>query len=416
MASLPSLRPGQGGGAEVGRYDTGGGSMGFLRVLQVHNRYREAGGEDAVVTGEAALLRAAGHEVIEYRADNPSDFVGSVASMVASAWNPMSARRVRDVARQVEPDVAHIHNTWWALSPSVVHALDKLDIPIVVTLHNYRLLCANAQLFRDGSPCEDCVGTHPWDAVRHRCYRDSIPSSAMAAAAIELHRKMNIWQAADLLLPLTEFARERFITGGLPPDKLFVKPNFVDDPGPRSAPPSESSVVLFVGRLGTEKGIEVLLDAWRDAAPRHLELLIAGDGPLREALERKSPPGIRFMGRLPADKVRELMLSSRALAFPSIWYEGQPMVLLEALASGLPLVVSAIGGIPETVADKQAVISVSAGDRSEWVEAFSRLDDDDWVDEAGGRARQVFESRYAPRHALDTLLGVYGKAMRARQR
>ena len=385
--------------------------MGFLKVLQIHNRYREAGGEDTVVAGEAALLRAAGHEVVQFLVDNPADFVGSVASMVVSPWNPKSARKVRDLARRLEPDVAHIHNTWWALSPSVVRSLDELDIPIVVTLHNYRLLCANAKLFRGGSPCEDCVGTHPWHGVRHRCYRDSVLSSAIAAATIELHRKFKTWQGVDLLLPLTEFARERFITGGLPTDKLWVKPNFVDDPGPRSTPPSESRTVLFIGRLSTEKGIEVLLDAWRDAAPQQLELVIVGDGPLRGRLEASSPSGVRFLGRLPAERVRELMLGARAMAFPSVWYEGQPMVLLEALAAGLPLVVSEIGGIPDTVVDDRASIMVPAGDRSRWKDAVRRLAIDEWVNGAAKHARDVFQSHYTSDQALGKILDAYRRVI-----
>ncbi|NIA25551.1 MAG: glycosyltransferase [Gammaproteobacteria bacterium] len=380
-------------------------------MLQIHNRYREAGGEDVVASKERDLLRGAGHEVIEYQVENPRGPVAATATLLVAPWNPMSARRVGDVVRQHRPDVAHIHNTWWALSPSIVRSLAATGVPTVVTLHNYRLMCANAKLFRDGGPCEDCVGTHPWRAVRQGCYRDSVPASIMAAAAIELPRRLHTWRSVDLFLPLTEFARERFIAGGLPPDKLWVKPNFVDDPGQRRVSPSESSVVLFVGRLSAEKGIEVLLDAWRDAAPDHLELLIVGDGPLRETLEGSPPSGVRFLGRLPADQVHELMLGARAMAFPSIWYEGQPIVLLEALAAGLPLVVSAIGGIPDTVADERAAVAVPAGDRSEWATALGRLADSDWVDDAGLHARHVFESRYAPCHALEALVEAYRRAM-----
>jgi hypothetical protein len=155
-----------------------------LRVLQVHTHYREEGGEDSVVRAEAELLRSAGHDVVVHQARNPSGALATGASLAMSPWNPLAAREVRRLAERVRPDVAHVHNTWYALSPSVLAALSAAAVPVVMTLHNYRLLCANAQLFRDGRPCEDCVGSHPWHGVRHRCYRGSALASAPAAATI----------------------------------------------------------------------------------------------------------------------------------------------------------------------------------------------------------------------------------------
>ena len=305
-------------------------------------------------------------------------------------------------------------NTWWALSPAGVRALAKLDVPIVMTLHNYRILCVNAMLFRDGKPCEDCVGSHPWHGVRHACYRDSRTASAVAASTIDLHRRLKTWDSVDALLSLTEFARDRFLAGGLPPEKLRVKPNFVDDPGPRPGDPSESQMVVVVGRISAEKGIQTLLDGWRRAAPTGLELVVIGDGPLREELERQSPPSVRFVGSASSAEVVDYMMGARALAFPSVIYEGQPMVLLEALAAGLPMVISSLGGIPETVHDEQAAIRAEAGDADSWAAALARLGDADWVDQAGRAARQVFETRYTPELALGGLIDVYEETIRDR--
>jgi glycosyltransferase involved in cell wall biosynthesis len=318
----------------------------------------------------------------------------------------VSARSVKQITAEFQPDVAHIHNTWWVLSPSVVAALGS--IPTVVTLHNYRLLCANSQLFRDGHPCEDCVGRGPWRGVQHRCYRRSFPASTLAAAAISIPRRLDVWRNVDLFLALTDFAKGRFVAGGLPEERLVVKPNFVDDPGPRLNAPSASTTVLFVGRLSTEKGIGVLLEAWSRVRPDHLELLIVGDGPLADDVRALAPPGVRFLGHLGQDQIRELMLGARALIFPSIWYEGQPMVLLEALAAGLPLVVSGIGGIPDTVVDYGAALIVNR--KSDWAESLVRLADDVWVDGAGRHGRAVFEGRYTPDAALDRLLDAYERA------
>lgn len=396
---------------------SGGSGVGHspLRILQVHNEYRELGGEDTVVAMEAAILRNGGHEVLPYRFSNATNSVGTGASLLASSWNPRSASRIRRVIEETRPDVAHVHNTWWAASPSVVSALDGAGVPTVVTLHNYRLLCANAMLFRDGKPCEDCIGSHPWHAVQHRCYRGSVPASIVAAAAIDAGRRLGSWEGVDLFFVLTDFARELFTKGGLPAEKLWHKRNFVEDPGARDKPPSQSKVVLYVGRLSPEKGVGVLLDGWRRSRTQDLELVVVGDGPMRRELLATAPPGVRLVGRLGREDVQDLLLRARGLAFPSLWYEGQPMVVLEALAAGLPLVVSDIGGLPETASDQGALITVEPGSREGWASALSRLTDDDWVNAAGRSSRNVYHDLYAPGPALDALVAGYHRAVELRR-
>jgi len=382
-----------------------------LTILQIHNRYREGGGEDTVVRKERALLESAGHEVVEFGAENPPGAVAAARTLVVSPWNLASARRVREVVTDRRPDIAHVHNTWWRLTPSILGPLADAHIPVAMTLHNYRLLCANAMLFREGRPCEECVGTHPWRAVPYRCYRGSALASVVAASAIEVSRRLGVWSDVAVFLTLTEFAKQRFVAGGFSADRLVVKPNFVDDPGSRTNPASESNTILFVGRLSEEKGVRTLLDAWRDAAPDDLELLIVGDGPLARELRATVPRGVRFAGKVPPTQVAELMRRARAMVFPSVWYEGQPMVLLEALAAGLPLVVSEIGGIPETVGDGGAAVSAPPGDRSAWAAALNRLSDAGWVDAASLHARAVYEARYSVEPALDGLMRAYEMAI-----
>ena len=378
-----------------------------MRILQVHTRYREAGGEDAVTRAEAALLAGAGHDVVTYVVQNPQQRVATAASLLASAWNPVAAARLRAVARRVRPDVAHVHNTWFALSPSVVAALDGAGVPVVMTLHNYRLLCANASLFRDGRPCEDCVGTHPWHGVRHRCYRRSVVGSAAAAATIAANRTLGTWNRhVGLFLALNEFARRRFVAGGLPADKVRVKPNFVLDPGQRAAPPSRSRTVLYVGRLTPEKGVGDLLDAWRALAPADLELVVIGDGPLRAELARRPPPAVRFAGRLDPKAVQEWMLRSRALVFPTWLFEGQPISVLEAFACGLPVLASRLGGNAELVGRGGAGWLVPSRDPAALARALGALDDPG-VDQAGERARRLYEQDFGDRRNLRLLEAAY---------
>jgi glycosyltransferase involved in cell wall biosynthesis len=386
-----------------------------LKILQVHTHYREQGGEDAVVAAEGELLAAAGHDVLLHLARNPSGAVRTGASLAMSSWNPLAARELRRLAERERPDIAHVHNTWYALSPSVLTALTAAAVPVVVTLHNYRLLCANAQLFRDGHVCEDCVGSHPWHGVRHRCYRGSLVASIPAAGTIALNNALGTWNRhVRLFLVLNDFARTRFVRGGLPADKIHVKPNFVSDPGPRPAPPSRSRTILYVGRLSTEKGVETLLDAWDARRPSGLELVLVGDGPLRPALERRPLPGVRLTGSLPREAVIERMLRSRALVFPSVLYEGQPMAVLEALGCGLPVLASRIGGNLELLLGQGEHWLVPPGQRVAWTQALQRLSDPDPVDRAGVGARRLYEQRFSRQTGLHLLEEAYRLALATR--
>jgi glycosyltransferase involved in cell wall biosynthesis len=382
-----------------------------VRVLQLHTRYRQPGGEDAVVRAEAELLRSSGHEVVQYQVQNPPGPASAMGSLFLSPWNPLQARTVQGLATRVRPDVAHVHNTWYAQSPAVVWALHRSGIPTVMTLHNYRLVCANGQLFRDGAPCEDCVGASPWHGVQHGCYRDSVVLSVPAAGTIALHDRLRTWtRVVDRFLVLNEFARERLVRGGLPPDRIEVKPNFVADPGPRTRPAASSETVLYVGRLSPEKGVELLVEAWRQVSDGALELVVVGDGPLRERLERRPAPRLRFTGWLPTEEVRSRMLKARALVLPSVWYEGQPVTVLEALAAGLPVLGSDIGGVPELLAPLGQGWLAAPGEVSSWAAALRALAHHERVEPASVRARGLYERSFSTATAARALEGVYERA------
>jgi glycosyltransferase involved in cell wall biosynthesis len=384
-----------------------------MRILQLHNRYREAGGEDSVVRDETRLLRAAGHEVIEHHVSNPTGRLATAGALTLSPSNPMSARAVKRVVASQRPDVAHIHNTWYSLSPSVVPALKHSGVPVVVTLHNYRLFCVNALLFRDGRPCEECVGTHPWRGVQHRCYRDSAVASVFAASTIAIGRARRTWSTGvDRFVAPSWFLRDKLVAGGIPAETITVKPHGVDDPGPRSTPPSSSRSVLFLGRLSHEKGADTLLDAWAARGASRLELVLVGDGPLRERLEARGVGGVRFAGwQSPADVAR-LLLGARALVFPSVCYENLPRAVIEAMAAGLPVLASDHGGPAELVRDLGPEWTAAAGSEQAWAGALAVLDDDTVVDIAGARARATFERQYTEAASLTGLLEVYGSVLR----
>ena len=358
-----------------------------VRILQLHNRYREKGGEDRVVLAEAEVLRAGGHHVVAHHVDNPGQPIRAAARLTISAWNPMAARRVTALADATNPDLAHVHNTWFSLSPSVVTALARRDIPVVATLHNYRLLCANGQLFRCGRVCEECLGTHLLRGIGHRCYRGSAVSSAVVATSIGVGRLLHSWErSVTLFVTMNEFARRLFVLAGVPEERIAVKPHFVGDPGERLVRAASSDVVLFVGRLSPEKGLGMLLNAWSAARPPGLHLQVIGDGPMRAEAESRRVPGVELTGWMDEPEVRRRMLESRALVFPSQWYEPFGLALVEGLAAGMPLLSSALGGIPELVGEGGAGWLVSSADTQAWAEGLRRLSDDDEIESAGRRA------------------------------
>jgi len=382
-----------------------------MRILQLHTRYRQPGGEDAVVRAEQAALERAGHEVHQHIEENPASPVRATAALVGSLWNPLSARRAMAAIDTAQPDVAHVHNTWFAASPSVLSALRRRRIPVVMTVHNYRMICVNSLFLRDGAPCEKCLDHGPWPAVRHRCYRGSRATSAVAAAGIAVHRGLDTWSRfVDRFIVLSEFARDRLVRAGLPPQRLVLGSNFVEDPGPRGTAPSASGGVLFVGRLSPEKGVHVLLDAWRAASLRGLHLDVIGDGPDRARLERDAPPGVAFLGRRPAAEVMGQLLRARALVIPSVWYEGQPVTALEGMAAGTPLVLSDIGGLPEVLGGREGGWITPPNRSDTLAQSLEQMTDDHAVDARGAQARQRYVDRFTPPAAVARLEAVYAEA------
>jgi glycosyltransferase involved in cell wall biosynthesis len=381
-----------------------------MRLLQVHNRYRLAGGEDTVVEAEAALLRTAGHIVERYERFNPEHSAASGAQMLMSPWNPASAARAKRAAREFDADVVHVHNTWFSLTSSIFPALAREGAPIVMTLHNYRMTCVNAKLLRDGAPCDLCVGASKRPGIRYRCYRDSYTASAIATLANTVRSATSAWEHVSRFVALTEFARQVFVRAGLDPGRIVVKPNFSPDPGPRAAPPSKSHDVLFVGRVESEKGVDVLLESWKRSAPPGLRLQIVGDGPLRGLLQRQYPD-VDFLGWVNSSLVRRKMLQARALVFPSRSFEGQSMVILEAMAAGLPVMASDWPPIRETTKTELGRWLREPGDIDSWTEGLEIITDDSAVDAEGVAARNTYKASHTPSQALRNLESIYRSVM-----
>jgi glycosyltransferase involved in cell wall biosynthesis len=388
-----------------------------MRILLAHTFYKQPGGEDRVFESESALLRQYGHEVVEYRAYNRDmDGLSPVSAAAKTIWNDDVYSHVTRLLERERPDICHFHNTFPLMSPAVFHAAKARGVPVVVTLHNYRLLCPAATLLRDGQVCEACDSAlFPWPAVWHGCYRASRPASAVTALMLGTHRLLRTWtRSVDMYIALTEFAREKFVKGGLPAGKVMVKPNFVA-PDPGSSDERED-FALFVGRLSAEKGIATLLAAWR-VLKTPMQLKIAGDGPMANAVAEAAgdDPRVRWLGSLPPDGIKAWMKRAHVLVFPSIWYEGLPLTVLEAHATGLPVIASDIGSMAELVGHEATGVRFKPGDARDlarWVE-WSWVNRET-VAEMGRRARRRYQENYTAATNYRRLMEVYDRAYRAR--
>ena len=376
---------------------------GPLRVLVAHNSYRMRGGEDAVVDAEVALLREHGHTVTEYRRHNDElQDMRSLDAAVDTFWSRRTGRDMDRLMAAARPDVVHVHNTFALISPSLYWAAHRHGIPVVQTLHNFRLLCPQAMFLRDGKVCEDCLGHLPWRAVKHACYRESRTQSAALAGMLVLHRTLGTWQhRIARYIALNDFCRNKFIEGGLPAERIAVKPNFVDFAPPASA---ERAGFLYVGRLSPEKGVATLAKA-TSKTPGIL-VTVAGDGPDAPLLE--GIEGVNTLGAVSLAQVRHLMGSATALVLPSICYENFPRTLVEAYGCGLPVIASRIGALAELVVDGETGLLFEPGDADDlamklrWAQAHPAE-----MAAMGLRARSRFEQNYTPQKNYEQLMVIY---------
>lgn len=351
-----------------------------MRILLIHCGYRQTGGEDAVVTNlEAGLVRQ-GHEVASLRFNNSSSAHHAAAQLLLSFGNPFSGAALKRLIRTFEPDVAHVHNLWYAGAPTALRVLRRRRIPAVVTLHNYRYQCANGLLYRDEHVCTDCLGRSSKSGIIHRCYRGSALLSAVVAG---VHRWPSGFtqelQRAAAVQFLTPFMRDVLAMPlGIDPSRAHVIANFVEQEDADCDPINVVSRdrFLFVGRLSSEKGIPELVRAWQIAQSLGLrdELVVAGDGPQRAVVESAAQrlDGIVYVGQVDATERRSLMDSARALVVPSVWLEGLPMVILEALSRGLPIIASDHGGMAE-IALKGGGMVAKAGSPHAWAMAMLEM-------------------------------------------
>ncbi len=386
-----------------------------LRILVVHNRYRsdQPSGENQVVDDEVALLSSR-HDVdlFERRSDDIATWSTARRATVPLrvVWSPAESRAIADEIERRRPDVVHVHNTFPLISPSVVARAHRLGVPVVATLHNYRLVCAAGTLLRDDAACLECVDHGPARAVRHGCYRGSPVATLPVAAGIAVHRAGGTWRSnVSRFVVMSDLARDLMQRTGIAESAIVVKPHSVPDPGLLRSGPGEG--LVFVGRLSHHKGVDLLLDAWEPAMGR---ITVVGDGEERDALElraRDRGVDVRFLGALPRTEVARHVAAARALVLPSRAFETFGLVAAEAAAVGVPAVVPREGALAEVVVDQATGSLFRSGDVGDLRRALQELGDPETSIRLGGAARQRYLERYTPERNLEALDALYRRVV-----
>jgi len=388
-----------------------------MKILLVHNRYKLAGGEDVVFNNELALLQAHNQNVITHTVSNDEiDDMGKLQAARNTLWSSDSYRSVAGLIQREKPEVVHFHNWFMRLSPAVLHAAHDNGVPIVQTLHNYRLMCPKAVFYRDGHVCEDCLGKLiKYPAIRHGCYRDSRATSAVVAAMLAFHQLRGTWdKVVDRYIVLTEFARLKFVESGLPADKLVVKPNYIQvDPGVGQR---RGDYAIFIGRMTEEKGVMRLVEAWRELGDL-LPLRVYGEGPLepemRAYIEQHGLTNVHLMGQRPRDEVIAALKDAYLLIMPSEWYEGAPMTLLEAMVCGIPMIAGRLGAAKIALQDGVNGLHFTPGDSQDLALKVRKLvSDPAMAARMAAAARAEYETHYTAEANYKLLLEIYQSVAR----
>ncbi|MEV5911719.1 glycosyltransferase [Streptomyces chartreusis] len=395
-----------------------------MRVLVVHNRYASAqpSGENKVVDQEVELLRAAGHQVdlFERRSDDIADrsLLGKAALPFLVPWNPAVRTELAARLRAERPDVVHVHNVFPLLSPAVLAACADAGVPAVATLHNYTQVCPPGTLQRDGRPCTECVGSAvPLPAVRHGCYRDSRLATVPLAVSMSVNRR-RWWSGVERFLCISAAQRDVLVRAGMPAERLVVKHNFVPDPDDRRSGAGEH--VLYLGRLAEAKGVRLLMTAWDELAAAGgvgVPLVIAGTGPLEQEVTAWAAgrDDVRYVGLYDTAECRKAIARSVAVVAPSTWLEAFGLVVVEAMAAGVPVVAAGHGAFVELVEDGVTGLLHRPGEHESLASCIRRTAaGPDRNREMGRAARRRYELGFSPAVGLERLVEEYRTAIAGR--
>ncbi|MDO9084682.1 MAG: glycosyltransferase family 4 protein [Anaerolineaceae bacterium] len=383
-------------------------------VLLVHNLYLIRGGEDECFDAEKNLLSSNGVNVIEYVEDNKIiKHIGLIKTAIQTIWSFTTVKNLKKILQRNKIDIIHVHNFFPIISPSVFYAAKHAKIPIVFTVHNQRLFCANGYFLRNQQICELCSNKFfNLPAVRYRCYRNSFFGSLIVSIMQGVHKWISTWNSkVDIFIALTDFSRSKLIQNGIKEKLIKVKPNFVIDEFSQFN--FKGTYALFIGRLSEEKGVNILLEAWAELE-NDISLKIIGDGNLSETVDFfcKNHPSVEWLGRQSHDFVMEILSQAKVLIVPSICYEGMPRAIIEAFSLGKPVIASRIGGIENMISEEVGYL-VNPGDKNALVnEVREFLENKDLVIKKSYAARNEYLNKYTPEKNFDLIMDIYQKAIR----
>jgi glycosyltransferase involved in cell wall biosynthesis len=387
-----------------------------MKVLSIHNSHRfgSSSGDDIVFKKEIELLKTRGHDVFCYNPSNDAfDDKGTWGKFLIALqipWSVSSARCIREIVRRKRPDVAHVHNFFPLISPSVYHVLQSEGVPIVQTLHDFRFLCVMAFFMRDGRICEECQGGSVFRSIRYACFKDSRTQTIPVAFMLKLHQALGTFkEKISAFICLTESQRKMYKAAGFRSERLFRKPHFIEAAVSETGS-KKGDCVVFIGRLGEEKGIGTLIDAWR-ALPV-IPLKVVGDGPdahgFRRYIKAYGPNNVEFLGHRSHGECMGILARARFLIMPSICYETFGLVMVEAFSRGRPVIASRLGAMADIVVHGKTGLLFKPGDAADLAQKVSELWNDPSRCEAMGRAaRREYEGKYTPESNYEMLMSIY---------
>lgn len=384
-----------------------------MRILLAHNFYQIPGGEDAVFRSECELLKKYGEEVVPYERHNDEiqqfPAIRKACHFFSAAHSRKSYRHLSEILKKHKPHIAHFHNIYYMMTPSVYRACHDQGVPVVQSLHNYRMVCANGLLYRDGHVCEDCLTKNFWEGVKHKCFRNSALSTAVMAFQMDRLWGRKVWTTeVDQYIAAAEFTRRKYVDQGIPVDRISLKPHFIyPDLGKRKG---HDGYALYLGRLSEEKGINVLLKAWADI--KNITLKVAGTGPseagVKKFAEDQRTHNVEFLGFQNQVQCQDLMARAAVVVIPSVCYENFPRVVVEAFCRGVGIIASRLGSLAELIQDGRTGLLFNAGDSQDLQRAVRQyFENPVRINHFEKNARSVFEEKYTPQANYETLKGIY---------
>lgn len=383
-----------------------------MKILQVHNRYKKRGGEETVVDEEKRVLEQQGHTVIQYLKDSSVIDNYSKVDLVRLILSQRRSRRTekefKDLIERERPDICHVHNVYPLITPGIYGLCQAYGIPVVQTLHNFKLICTNGLLFRDGQTCEECLNGSLYHSVKLKCYRDSYLATAIQVDAIQYHRNIGTWNdKIDKYICLTAFQKNKLVAGGLIEDKISIKPNFLQRGHLHDV--VNGDYFLFVGRLDIGKGLNDLLQLFEENRKSKFVLIGESDHPNLFS-EYKN---VEYLGKQGRDEVMRYLSGCRAVLFPSNLYEGMPMVIIEAFSMKKPVIARDLGAMSSMIEHRSTGLKYE--NVTGLIEAVNLLDSDiDLSLEMGENAFQEYESSYTESLGYENLMSIYSEIITAR--